>query len=1537
MITSRSAIALRTVALFALLGVGWLWLAPSALAFEQALTVRCDAQDGTVSGWDVYDNDPVGAITNVVDPAAPASSNRVIRLQGGATATGYRLTFSPTDTTEFKLQWRMWYGESYTLYISCNTSAGHRYVYYTPDATSSLGTGEYVHHGLGAATYSSSDPHWVVLRRDIQHDLNDAQPGVMITGITGILVRGSGYLDDIRTYDYVDSDRDLVPDVVETANNLNPNDPSDGAGDLDSDGLSNAREIVFGTDIAVADTDGDALADGQEIDTYRTEPLSVDTDLDTVDDGEEVACGMDPLVPALDGPGYLFDQRILEDAEDQDTVGWDLFDADPPGTLSNAADPVAPQNRVIAFDGPFDTGYRLTFSPYETRKHILEWRMRASSNFLIYANCYTTAGWLSVRYVPSTVSPNLGLDPIVALGSGIANGQWVTVRRNLLGDVRRLHPNAEIIYVYGFMARGLTCLDDVSLLAYPDQDLDVIPDSVELAAGLDPQDPDDAALDGDADGLSNLDEFMHGTDMADADSDDDGLDDGSEIAHGADPLDEDTDDDSLLDGWEVAHGMDPTTAALQGNGFLFECTVLDDAEDGLVSSWDVYDVRPGPGYITNAVDPDDAANRAIQLSGFATASGFRYTFSTVETNRFKIQWRMRYSERYVVYIDCESSAGHRYLEYTPDATSPLGTGEYVVHGLGAGTVNGRWQTFRRDLQHDLAQPGVQLLSVRAFLIRGSGMVDDLRIYGFADGDGDNVPDDVETANGLNPADASDGAGDLDADTLDNAGEVIWGTDLQDADTDGDTAPDGVEVRLGLDPLDPADATALMHDATTVPDAAAGLAAAYYKGNWRYMPSFEFHPHYGTGVVTQLNLLESTGQVFTSGRGDQVGAVFAGWIDAPADGWYTLHLTNNDGAFLYIDDTQVAGIDGYVWHLGEPWQSQGDIGLRAGKHALRLEYYETYVNASLVLEWEALGLTRAVVPAANLFHSPAYLQQMDLADDADGDGLSDLDETAAGTNSSKTDTDADGLLDGEEVHTFGANPLVADSDADGIADGIEAKFAFSNPAAADFSGTVTDAVVMGGDEALVETGTWQVSGTEIAGRAKRGKLAFAFTLEAASCYRIQVTGYASTGYEQNNAFPFIGFLDGECLGANAFTVAFGTDGSVCFFTPWLTAGQHTFHLLWDNVYNVPSLTVKTVCVQALGGPDADANGRADWIDHRLAATNSLDAVPATSHVSPLCIEGTGHFLSGLSISGAVPVQRGAWRRWYADLPLAEAGATTATVAFDHGAKSANLSTTWVATNVLSDADVTLRQGDALRLIALPEGATGGTVQIAIGGTQYNTTPDAPVAHTFANAGTYTVSGTYTPAQGDPVTGSLDVTVVECAQPEPPAVWRDRERAWTWTGVPEVAVLEATNIDLRETAQSATSRTMQLLRSEVLEDVRIVARLGTAGPVLASVTTAGFWLREAVEGYTPIIETFPDGSTMLENQIFTYGLPDTVRIHLTVAPAGVSFDDGTIVRDITAADFDELGVYVYHMLRTDPQLSICRNTTVYQGAAVVGERH
>ena len=49
-------------------------------------------------------------------------------------------------------------------------------------------------------------------------------------------------------------------------------------------------------------------------------------------------------------------------------------------------------------------------------------------------------------------------------------------------------------------------------------------------------------------------------------------------------------------------------------------------------------------------------------------------------------------------------------------------------GLGTAPMDGQWHTFARDLQAALgdAQPGVTILEVNAFLIRGSGRVDDIK-------------------------------------------------------------------------------------------------------------------------------------------------------------------------------------------------------------------------------------------------------------------------------------------------------------------------------------------------------------------------------------------------------------------------------------------------------------------------------------------------------------------------------------------------------------------------------------------------------------------------------------------------------------------------------------------------------------------------------------------------------------------------------------------------------------------------------------------
>jgi hypothetical protein len=53
-------------------------------------------------------------------------------------------------------------------------------------------------------------------------------------------------------------------------------------------------------------------------------------------------------------------------------------------------------------------------------------------------------------------------------------------------------------------------------------------------------------------------------------------------------------------------------------------------------------------------------------------------------------------------------------------------------------------------------------------------------------------------------------------------------------------------------------------------------------------------------------------------------------------------------------------------------------------------------------------------------------------DQDGDGISDVNEVALGTDKTKADTDGDGLTDGEE-QTIGTNPLLSDSDGDGYSD------------------------------------------------------------------------------------------------------------------------------------------------------------------------------------------------------------------------------------------------------------------------------------------------------------------------------------------------------------------------------------------------------------------------------------------------------------------------------------------------------------------------
>jgi len=101
-------------------------------------------------------------------------------------------------------------------------------------------------------------------------------------------------------------------------------------------------------------------------------------------------------------------------------------------------------------------------------------------------------------------------------------------------------------------------------------------------------------------------------------------------------------------------------------------------------------------------------------------------------------------------------------------------------------------------------------------------------------------------------------------------------------------------------------------------------------------------------------------------------VWDGFINIPADGGYTFHLIDSDGARLTIDGMDVAKTGppfGLV--CGAPGNAlrydRGAVGLRAGMHAIHIEALSTATEGAPRLLWEGPGMTLADVPAKQFSH------------------------------------------------------------------------------------------------------------------------------------------------------------------------------------------------------------------------------------------------------------------------------------------------------------------------------------------------------------------------------------------------------------------------------------------------------------------------------------------------------------------------------------------------------------------------------------------
>ncbi|MCF2860237.1 putative Ig domain-containing protein, partial [Pseudoalteromonas sp. SMS1] len=697
--------------------------------------------------WDNYDASPAGAtMTPTFDADYGA---QVMVLKGSGKENGYRLRGDNRvnwQSEQRTISWDMKYAEAYTIFISVNTTAGHRYITYNQGAKSPYMNGQYAHHFLDVDTTSGK---WTTVTRDLVADLAAVQPNVTITNINGFLVRGSGRIGEVRLsglnaqasardaiskhYQYnangqveytTNGDGYVTRFYYDQAGNEiaqrqykntgTPGHITETADDLISHTFYNQQSQVVGKLSSIGalttfeyDKNGQKITETQYLTQVKNHvigsPLSVPngttvrqawtyTSLGQIETHTKADGGLDKFT--YDKVGNLVHRQTFESSSAAGVTQTNAVDDFNDNAIDGFTVSGNTSNSIEVANGKVKYT-RLASAKSEWPSIISKQSFELADNVSTSIEV-TTGSKLSGMYFyggldnsGSWAAKTLDRHAVYFDGVNISSG---VVRNGITQGYKPLLALSEnTTYVVNWSTTEKTTTLTVYPKGQPHEAVSVTETTKDWSnrAKL-------RFYNNPRPGASNAEVYVDNYKLR-------SLNEVSSTRYQYDLL-----------GRQVA--------TLDGNA------LLGDNRNHPVdtANWEVYDPTPAGAIMQAQYDAEYGAE-VLTVSGSGKNNGYRLRNSdrtNWDAQSKTISWDMKYAESYTVYISVATPKGHRYITYNPSNSASSISNGYAHISLPTTTTNGQWHTITRDLEADLksVEPDNHITNVSAFLIRGSGSI-----------------------------------------------------------------------------------------------------------------------------------------------------------------------------------------------------------------------------------------------------------------------------------------------------------------------------------------------------------------------------------------------------------------------------------------------------------------------------------------------------------------------------------------------------------------------------------------------------------------------------------------------------------------------------------------------------------------------------------------------------------------------------------------------------------------------------------------------